>query len=239
MFKPKINYFKDKLYNEVSILQAGSSFGELALISSKPRAATIRTKTNWFFAVLEKEDYNKIYGAIQEKILNEKIDFFKSLPIFSGWTRASVAKLTYFFTEKEFKRNHFVYKEGDIRNCCFVVNEGEFESTKEVIIGKPKKGEDEMLKDFVKSSSKNSITRFHKEKLQHLKLSNNLYFLLELENGLKKENSKEIDEKIINDYQTYNYKSSKKFRQNQFESICFMHDKNKTNDIQFISMISL
>jgi CRP-like cAMP-binding protein len=34
----------DDKYNEVTVLPAGSSFGELALISSKPRAATIRAK---------------------------------------------------------------------------------------------------------------------------------------------------------------------------------------------------
>ena len=95
------------------MIEAGSSFGELALISSKPRAATIRCKTDCYFAVLEKEDYNKIYGEIQEKILNEKIDFFKSLPIFQEWTRASIAKLTYFFTEKEYKRKYTAYKEGE------------------------------------------------------------------------------------------------------------------------------
>lgn len=130
---------EERAYNEVAVLPAGSSFGELALISSKPRAATIRTKCNSYFAVLEKEDYNKVYGVIQEKLLNEKIDFFKSLPVFSDWTRISVAKLTYFFYEKEFKRNHVVFQEGDPSRFCFIVIEGEFEATKKVILGSPRK----------------------------------------------------------------------------------------------------
>jgi hypothetical protein len=54
-----------------------------------------------------------VLGAIQEKILNEKIDFFKALPIFQSWTRVSLGKMSYFFEEKEYLRNHFVYREGD------------------------------------------------------------------------------------------------------------------------------
>lgn len=37
---------EEKEYNEVNLLHAGQSFGELALIKNKPRAATIRAKTN-------------------------------------------------------------------------------------------------------------------------------------------------------------------------------------------------
>ena len=35
----------------------GKSFGELALMTSKPRAATIQCKKDSEFAVLEKNDY--------------------------------------------------------------------------------------------------------------------------------------------------------------------------------------
>ena len=42
---------------EVAILNHGSSFGELALISNKPRAATIKCITDTHFLVLHKQDY--------------------------------------------------------------------------------------------------------------------------------------------------------------------------------------
>ena len=56
---------------EVEQLPPESSFGELALISNKRRSATIRAKTDCYFAILEKEDYQKIYGALQIKRLNK------------------------------------------------------------------------------------------------------------------------------------------------------------------------
>ena len=41
-------------YVQVAVLKEGKSFGELALISLKPRSATIRCITDWKFAVLSK-----------------------------------------------------------------------------------------------------------------------------------------------------------------------------------------
>lgn len=45
---------------EVKISKAGDYFGELALIDNKPRAATIKTLEESYFAVLEKQYYNRI-----------------------------------------------------------------------------------------------------------------------------------------------------------------------------------
>ena len=52
---------------EVAVLSNGQSFGELALISNKPRAASIRAKTTCYFAILNKEDYQNVYGAMEQK----------------------------------------------------------------------------------------------------------------------------------------------------------------------------
>jgi CRP-like cAMP-binding protein len=65
---------------EVAICSEGSSFGELALLKNKPRTATIRCKTDTHCAVIDKESYQKIIKQIQEKQLNEKIEFLKTLP---------------------------------------------------------------------------------------------------------------------------------------------------------------
>ena len=44
-------------FEEVGRLKDGKSFGELALISHKPRAATIKALTDVFVAVVHKNDY--------------------------------------------------------------------------------------------------------------------------------------------------------------------------------------
>ena len=45
---------------KIKILTAGASFGELALMEKKPRAATIKCDTECHFAVLEKDHFNDI-----------------------------------------------------------------------------------------------------------------------------------------------------------------------------------
>ena len=48
--------------DEVNSQSSGSSFGELALIHSQTRKATIKCKENCEFAVLDKENFKKILG---------------------------------------------------------------------------------------------------------------------------------------------------------------------------------
>lgn len=54
-------------YIQVVALKAGQSFGELALISHKPRAATIRCREKTKFAILDKKGYQKIFEKYQKK----------------------------------------------------------------------------------------------------------------------------------------------------------------------------
>jgi hypothetical protein len=90
-------------YNKVGRLETGKSFGELALMSPhSKRAATIRTVSDSYFAILDKDDFQLIYGKQEEKLLNQKIDFFKEIPLFAGWTRDSLRKLTPFWEEIEY-----------------------------------------------------------------------------------------------------------------------------------------
>ena len=51
---------KNVVLTEVRVLEIGNSFGELALIENKPRAATIKCKENCHFAVLDKQFFGHI-----------------------------------------------------------------------------------------------------------------------------------------------------------------------------------
>ena len=63
MMQEQFGMNKDMMV-EVAQLKDGKSFGELALTTNKPRAATIRADTEVHLAVLCKEDYQKILGKI-------------------------------------------------------------------------------------------------------------------------------------------------------------------------------
>jgi CRP-like cAMP-binding protein len=79
---------------EVNKLKDGDSFGQLALISNKPRNASIITIENTHFAVINKKDYMRVLAMIHVRKINEKIAFLWSIPIFSKLTKTSLTKFS-------------------------------------------------------------------------------------------------------------------------------------------------
>jgi CRP-like cAMP-binding protein len=63
------------------ILKEGKSFGELALISPNPRAATITAREELELATFSKEDYNKLLGFKEKQSLVERLQFLKRITI--------------------------------------------------------------------------------------------------------------------------------------------------------------
>ena len=86
---------------QVVQLSMGKSFGELALINNKPRAATIKCLTDCHFAVISKNVYERLLKKIEVKNQNKLVDFFQHLPFFQGWSRTALAKLKYIFYQKD------------------------------------------------------------------------------------------------------------------------------------------
>ena len=56
------------------------------------------------------------------------------LPMFSFWTRTALERLSYSFTEKEYKRNQKVFTEGDPGNEIILIKSGEFRLYKTIPI---------------------------------------------------------------------------------------------------------
>lgn len=58
------NEFPQLVLTEVKVMPAGTAFGELALMSNKPRAATIIAKEDTYFAILDKDPFDRILSTI-------------------------------------------------------------------------------------------------------------------------------------------------------------------------------
>mgnify|MGYP003563412372 FL=1 len=113
-------------FQEVTELHQGSGFGELSLISDKPRAATIVAKEDCYLAVLNKKDFRRILGRFEEKRNNLKVNFLYSLPFFKDWTRMAMQKFSYYFSEKALKKHQLLFREGEKTDGVFFVKSGEF-----------------------------------------------------------------------------------------------------------------
>ena len=96
----------------VAKLQAQSGFGELALITNKPRAATVRADGVTLLMVFLREEYQNIIGGGLSKALEEKMSFFKEVSIFkqveSKMQPSHLQNLVYFFQPKNFNKGEVV-----------------------------------------------------------------------------------------------------------------------------------
>lgn len=79
-------------FEEIATLKSGQSFGELALIQNKPRAATIFCKSDCYFASIDKTSFNNAISKGMQKNLADNIEFLRGIPFFQGWTKNSLTK---------------------------------------------------------------------------------------------------------------------------------------------------
>lgn len=114
---------------EIKVLTRGDSFGEVALLSNKPRSATVRCNTLSCFAVLSRKDYKKILSSDAELSVKEKTEYLKHLPIFKHESPGMLRNLSYFITESTFKKNQIVYTEGSSPESIFFIKSGDFKFT--------------------------------------------------------------------------------------------------------------
>jgi CRP-like cAMP-binding protein len=123
----------DPGFIDVARVTGGGSFGALALLDGKPRMATIKCLTRCHFMVLTRSDYEKTLSAIDSKRRGLKVSFVKKIPIFSKLTRTFLTKLSYSLKPLHVTKDHYLYREGDPADKVFIVKEGEFVVTKNLV----------------------------------------------------------------------------------------------------------
>jgi CRP-like cAMP-binding protein len=96
---------------EFIALDDGKAFGEAALINNAPRGATILCKADCHFAVINKESFNNILLAIEQKTQNKYVNFLNSLKMFNGWTLKKLEKLLHAIEKIKTEKNQHVIVE--------------------------------------------------------------------------------------------------------------------------------
>ena len=115
---------------EVKFYSPGEYFGELGLIKTQSRSATIRSNTLSLLAVLSKADFKKILSAYSEIKMNTILEFLLKIPIFSCIPMNDLEKLSYFFTETKLTKNQVLFKEHSSAEKVYFIQQGEFKLTK-------------------------------------------------------------------------------------------------------------
>jgi CRP-like cAMP-binding protein len=123
--------FKVSVYNYyvVTTLSTGKSFGDLALITKLgKRTATVITKEDTHFGILDKAGFDNCLKSVKEKETKLKINFLCSMTCFCSFSKA-VFKKKYLnlFVSTQAKRGTNIMVQGENADRVFFIKDGEYE----------------------------------------------------------------------------------------------------------------
>ncbi|KAM3131880.1 Cyclic nucleotide-binding domain-containing protein 2 [Paramecium bursaria] len=108
----------------INTLKQGQSFGELALITSKPRLATIITREPCVFATLYKDDYRAILQNNEQLKVEQTVGFLGNVSSFSNFTERGLYMLYFCCKVQYLQRRYILYKAGQPALHIYIVLKG-------------------------------------------------------------------------------------------------------------------
>lgn len=132
MLSPVAKASGETEYKQLALLRQGECFGELALLTYKPRAASVICREETHFAVLERNDYLRVLGKTHKGALQSKLTLLMQLPIFAKWSKTALQGLSYFFKERTYKRHQTLFQAGQSVKDVYLVVQGEFQLSKHI-----------------------------------------------------------------------------------------------------------
>lgn len=118
-------------FNCIKTLNKHTCFGEMALISSMPRNASIIATEDTFLLSLSESNFKQIFKAtISTQLI--KNNFFDM--IFYGLSKTQIINLQYVFTEKNIERNKVIFKEGDPIDNIYIIRTGQIGIYKKISV---------------------------------------------------------------------------------------------------------
>ena len=112
---------------QVGKLTPGMSFGG---VENQPNGSTFTACEDVSLGVVEKPYYDAVLKSISAHQFEEKVNFLRSVPLFSKLSKQGVSKLAHFFTSSSYTRGDYLYKEGDQPTGVHLIVSGEIELVK-------------------------------------------------------------------------------------------------------------
>ncbi len=119
-----LDYDLAYLGNRVAALPAGLSFGELALMNTEPRTASIICLEDTEFMTVEKADYDRILKTVMQAKLKKKEEYFLQVSVLRNASSKYLAMMSYFFIPRKFQRNSVLIRQGDAADSVYFVRKG-------------------------------------------------------------------------------------------------------------------
>ena len=87
--------------------------------------ATVKCASKTHLMVLTRQAFDDVIGKMEKRILNDKINFLRNIPVFSLLTRNSLAKITCSLGKRNIIKDSYIFKEGEPTKSVFIVINGE------------------------------------------------------------------------------------------------------------------
>ena len=128
-----LNKYKNFNYlKEIAQLEAGQSFGELALLYNSVRAASIIALESTELIVLNRETFKKYIHSMQTSQLNHIVDFYEHLILFSKMEKSELIKLASKSLMKKYPSKTYLIKQNEEASCIFFIKRGLVQITRRV-----------------------------------------------------------------------------------------------------------
>lgn len=112
-------------HHKVNTSNAGSSFGELALMYNSPRASTVIAQTDCVLWALDRLTFRKILlgSSFQKRLMYDEL--LKSIPILHSLTTYDRAKLADALDTKLYEPGQEIIREGNVGENFYLIEYGE------------------------------------------------------------------------------------------------------------------
>ncbi|EGR28491.1 hypothetical protein IMG5_174450 [Ichthyophthirius multifiliis] len=116
----------------VKIFNPGESFGEIALITSQGRTATLVAKEESHVMVLNKVSFEKVMGYVKKNVWRDNLDFLTSFSFFQNTSTRKLYQILHQMKVINLKIKEPLYIEGDPSNFFYLIKEGEIEIQQQI-----------------------------------------------------------------------------------------------------------
>ena len=109
---------------KIGVVPAGKSFGDLALLNSSARTATVRAGTICKLWTLDRQTLRTFLAEQERKELTEKMEFLRSVKLFEQISDYTLEKIAEVMQQQTFDPKQVIFRRGEAGESFYMVQSG-------------------------------------------------------------------------------------------------------------------